>query len=257
MSDTGSSTRIMDLPDPNSGKLPQYTNTVQPTFSGYGGQTQHNTGIHGNDVNTQSNQGQGQGQGQGQMNGYIQMNVHPNPYGTTPPQNNMIPLPQHTSNHKPSGNANPYLGNPSSGSNDESLTSIVPQYTLPSRDIPMDTTSYVQDESIKANYIPPSTRSRLGLEEDEDDYLPKPKKGKREKKEKKVHFADDWMVEWQRPILVAMLYFLFQMPMLNVLMLKYLKVLKMFGEDGNLNYVGFTFKSIVFGVGVYGIEYFI
>jgi hypothetical protein len=52
----------------------------------------------------------------------------------------------------------------------------------------------------------------------------------------------------------SMMYFLFQMPMLNVLMSKYLKVLRLFSEDGNLNYKGFVFKSILFGLGVYGIE---
>ena len=251
MSDTGSSTRIVDLPDPNSGKLPQYTNSAQPTFSGYGGQSMQNAGMPGNDVMAPSNQGSGQ------MNGYIQMNVHPNPYGNTPPQNNMIPLPQHTSNHKQSGNANPYLGNSPLPTNDGNLSQNAPQYALPSRDIPMDTTSYVQDESIKANYIPPSTRGRLGLESEEDDYLPMPKRTSREKKEKKVRFADDWVLEWQRPILIAMLFFLFQMPMLNVFMLKYLKALKMFGEDGNMNYFGFTFKSILFGLCVFGVEFFI
>jgi hypothetical protein len=231
MSDTGSSTRIVDLPDANSGKLPQYT---QSAFGGYG--------ANSNDM--------GPTGASAPMNGYIQMNVHPNPYGNMSPQTNMIPLPQQTSNHKPNA-MNPYLGGvpPSSDG--------APQFALPSRDIPQDTTSYVQDESIKANYIPPSTRSGLGLGEEEDEYLPKPVKGMREKYgegKKKVRFADDWMLEWQRPILIAMMFFLFQMPMLNVLMMKYLKALKLFSEDGNMNYMGFVLKSVIFGLGVYGIE---
>lgn len=57
---------------------------------------------------------------------YTQMNVHPNPYGN-PEQPQMIPLPQV---HQP-------------------------QYRLPSRDIPMDTETYMQDLAITPNYIPP------------------------------------------------------------------------------------------------------
>lgn len=246
MSDTGSSTRIVDLPDTNSGKLPQYT---QSSFGGYGGSPMGGNAMGGNDMGSHGHAG-GPMQGSAPMNGYIQMNVHPNPYGNLPPQTNMIPLPQQTSTAKIGGASNPYAPNLSDAAG--------PQYALPSRDIPQDTTSYVQDESIKANYIPPSTRGGLGLGEEEDDYLPKSAKGAREKHaegKKKVRFADDWMLEWQRPILIAMMFFLFQMPMLNVLMLKYLKALKLFSEDGNLNYMGFVFKSVLFGLGVYGIEH--
>lgn len=270
MSDTGSSTRIVDLPDPNSGKLPQYN--PQTTFSGYGGQGSSNGGdvYHASPPSMQGmNQGMPHNMNTGmpsqmggspnQMNGYVQMNVHPNPYGNMPPQSNLIPMPQQTSIPKPSGagpSMNPFLGG--GGGNPGANPGAGPEYTLPSRDIPMETTHYTQDDSIKANYIPPSTRGGLGLGEEDDDYLPKPAKGNREKhadgKKKKVRFSDDWIMDLRSPILIAMLYFLFQMPMLNVIMSKYLKVLRLFAEDGNLNYKGFVFKSILFGLGVYGIE---
>ena len=61
---------------------------------------------------------------------YKPMNVHPNPYGNS--------------------------NNPDVMPHPESVQVPQPQQTIPSRDIPIDTTSYQQDETIKPNYIPPS-----------------------------------------------------------------------------------------------------
>lgn len=207
MNDAISTTRISDLPDSNSGKLPQYSNSSQsqPVF---------------NDT-------------------YVPLNIHPNPYGNMPPQVSIMSPPAQT---KTPPDPMSYLGG--SGITGEGN----PQYPLPSRDIPRDTIPLVQDESARVNYIPPATRSNLGIME-EDEWAPK----KKEKK-KKVHFEEDLFELWKRPILIAMLFFLFEMPMITVLMLKYLTFLKLFNDSGTLNYTGFIVKSLLFGLSVYGIE---
>jgi hypothetical protein len=58
--------------------------------------------------------------------------------------------------------------------------------------------------------------------------------------------------EIQTPILIGVLFFLFQVPFLNALMFKYLGFLKIYSDDGNLNLYGLLFKSILFGVVYFG-----
>jgi hypothetical protein len=208
MNEQISTTRISDLPDSNSGKLPQYSN-ASPASQNFNENT------------------------------YTPLNIHPNPYGNMPPQVSIMSPPMQTkSPQEQSG----YLGG-SAG-----IAEGSPQYPLPSRDIPRDTLPLVQDEHIRANYIPTAPRSNLGFIE-EDEWAPK-----RKDKKKKVHFEEDWFELWKRPILLAMLFFLFQMPMITVIMLKYLTFMKLFNESGDLNYPGFVIKSVIFGLGVYGVE---
>jgi hypothetical protein len=58
--------------------------------------------------------------------------------------------------------------------------------------------------------------------------------------------------ELQTPILIGVLFFLFQVPIINALMFKYLNFLKIYSDDGNLNLYGILFKSILFGLVYFG-----
>ena len=58
--------------------------------------------------------------------------------------------------------------------------------------------------------------------------------------------------EIQTPILIGVLFFLFQVPFLNALMFKYLGFLKIYSDDGNLNLYGLLFKSMLFGAVYFG-----
>ena len=67
----------------------------------------------------------------------------------------------------------------------------------------------------------------------------------REKKESSEKRADQIYEEIQTPILLSVLYFVFQLPILRKLLLKYIPVL--FSADGNININGLSFMSVSFG----------
>jgi hypothetical protein len=119
---------------------------------------------------------------------------------------------------------------------------------IPTRDIPMNPNSFTHDDQARPNYVP----------------------------EKSVHFADgvgggDYIKEHasmesivranarrsnqldtieaiyydlQIPILIGVLYFIFQMPIFRAQLLHFLPSL--FGEDGNFKIVGLTATSAMF-----------
>jgi hypothetical protein len=57
---------------------------------------------------------------------------------------------------------------------------------------------------------------------------------------------DDMYNEIQTPLLLAVLYFLFQLPFFRKFLFSYFPVL--FSNDGNLNINGFVFTSVLFGL---------
>lgn len=188
-------------------------------------------------------QGQGQGQrfsmqedGGANMN-YQPINAHPNPYGTpavtpesgppfpesTPPQQN-----QHHENY---------------------TVENVPKQSLPSRDIPMDSAQYQQDEEIQSNHIPRAPKLTSDYIRDyeranEEELTKHRQKQHRQKKGREtIH-------EFQVPVLISILYFIFQMPIVHTWMRKYLAFSNLYHEDGNFRLSGLIFKSLLFG-GVY------
>jgi hypothetical protein len=66
-----------------------------------------------------------------------------------------------------------------------------------------------------------------------------------EKKESSNKRTDEIYDELQTPILLSVLYFIFQLPIFHKTLFKYLPSL--FNNDGNHNLAGFIFNSIVFG----------
>jgi hypothetical protein len=89
---------------------------------------------------------------------YTPINVHPNPYGISA-QNPIMPPPQQPNvqqmqqmNHMEYSQQPPtrqYLSE-----QQQMEIQNMQQMRLPSRDIPLDTTNYQNDEEIQANYIP-------------------------------------------------------------------------------------------------------
>ena len=177
---------------------------------------------------------------------YTQMNVHPNPYGQGPPQHATIPHPQQPYVHKETGGQNPYLGNVSGPSRQ------TPQHPLPIRDVPHDTTGYQQDDAIKPNYIPKPRDIDETYVYEQEDRIRKQKRTKKQKMFSDWKF-DDIIAELQQPIIVAVLFLVFQSPTLNILMAKYLTFLPLFGETGDLTITRSLFKSAVFGIAYFGL----
>lgn len=112
---------------------------------------------------------------------------------------------------------------------------------LSSRDIPMTTSI---DPQIQPNYIPPPPPQQRDYIRDYEetseminDY---------NMNMKRQNSLDDIYSEIQTPLLLAILYFLFQLPFFRKMLFHYLPVL--FSKDGNLNINGFLFTSTLFGL---------
>jgi hypothetical protein len=57
--------------------------------------------------------------------------------------------------------------------------------------------------------------------------------------------------ELQVPIVIILLYFFFQMPIMNTLLFKKFSFLSIYNDDGNFNLSGLMLKSILFGATYY------
>ena len=118
---------------------------------------------------------------------------------------------------------------------------------LPSRDIAMTTNNIVQDPHIQPNYIPPPPQTQNQMldytqpNEDPEDIVENYNSNK-----KYSDSLDDMYSEIQTPLLIAALYFLFQLPFFRKYLLSYFPIL--FSMDGNLNINGFLFMSALFGI---------
>jgi hypothetical protein len=177
-------------------------------------------------------------------NTYMPLNIHPNPFG---PQGNAntsgggggaMPFPENV--HE---SMDPYRVGKGGLDKPYEIESG-DAHRLPSRDIPMNITDYTQDEEVQANYIPRSTEPTDYIRDYEE---AESKKWKRHEEEKyRKESAEDLVTQFQTPVIIALMYFIFQMPVLNRLLFKYGSMLPFFREDGNLNLGGMCVKSVAF-----------
>ena len=114
---------------------------------------------------------------------------------------------------------------------------------LPSRDIPMTTTGHSTDAQIQPNYVPQpqSPIDYIKNYEQTSDMIDEYNKNARQQ-----NSLDDMYNEIQTPLLLAVLYFLFQLPFFRKFLFNYFPIL--FSNDGNFNINGFVFSSILFGM---------
>jgi hypothetical protein len=189
---------------------------------------------------------------------YIPMNVHPNPYGIAkPPPGGMLP-PEYT--QKP--NQQSMMQQPYSTDNNQSSGGIANHYyandldniqqRLPQRDIPMDIAQHTQDIEIQPNYIPKPKVTADYIREYQETTDKKIKEYETNKKmERRTESLFD---EIQMPILVVLIYFIFQLPIINTFIFKKFAFLSIYKEDGNFNLTGLLLKSILFGGLYYGLQ---
>ena len=120
---------------------------------------------------------------------------------------------------------------------------------LPSRDISMSTIGISNDPHVQPNYVPPpqdNTDYIRNYEQTSDminDY---------NKNTQNDNSLDDMYNEIQVPLLLAVMYFLFQLPFFRKILFGYFPVL--FSTDGNMNINGFLFTSALFGLLYYMIN---
>jgi hypothetical protein len=131
------------------------------------------------------------------------------------------------------------------------------QYRLPSRDIPMNPTGLTQDVEIRANYVPPAPATTISDYVKEYEEKKDAKNRKYQQKKHLAEVADDIFSELQIPICIAILFFVFQMPIINTFLHKYFSFLMIYHEDGNFNTYGLLLKSMIFGATYYSISKFV
>ena len=114
---------------------------------------------------------------------------------------------------------------------------------LPSRDIPSSTLSMQHDQITKPNFVPTNDAN--------NDYIGNIIDREREIRDnqKKQNHSDNIDYIYQQlqiPILVGIIYFLFQLPVVRKHMLAFLP--NLFNKDGNPNLSGYVFNSIMFAL---------
>jgi hypothetical protein len=77
---------------------------------------------------------------------------------------------------------------------------------------------------------------------------------KYEKEKKKANAIDQMLYDLQIPLLVSVLFFFFQMPMINTMFYKNFSFLSVYNADGNINFYGILLKSILFGSIFYSLQ---
>jgi|TARA_B110000977_G_C11049767_1_gene481871 hypothetical protein len=116
---------------------------------------------------------------------------------------------------------------------------------LPSRDIPINPTSVNNDVEIKPNFIPePQNIDYITNSQSPDELI-----SLNTNKQNTLDSLDAFYNEFQLPLLAAILYFLFQLPILR-------KTIKntfpsLFGNDSNLNIYGYLFNSVLYSITFY------
>ena len=117
---------------------------------------------------------------------------------------------------------------------------------LPSRDIPIDPVNVANDNQTKPNYIPPPQIQEDYIRNNE---TPQHLIDENAKMVKNMNNYDVLFQELQLPIIIALLYFLFQLPAVK----KYSKGLLpfLFKDDGNPNIYGYMANSVMFASMVY------
>lgn len=231
----GTTTRIADLPDNNN------STSAGGVFSP--GMPMSNT-MNAAGANTNS----GFEQAVGPTN-YVPINVHSNPYGISA-QNPIMMPPQQPQMQQTGQNqqmSQVYIPN-----EQQAQLENLQHQRLPSRDIPHDTTSYAHDEQIRANYVPRANVSSDYVREYED--MTEKNLREYESKKQKETRLDIILTELQTPIFIAMLFFIYQLPIVNTIIFKKFSFLSLHTSDGNFNTNGLIFKSILFGSAFYSIQ---
>jgi len=120
---------------------------------------------------------------------------------------------------------------------------------LPIRDVPRNTESVVSDEQTMPNYVPKAPHDYIREHhENTQSFLQH-----HERSTNRRESVDVVYETLQVPILLAILYFTFQLPVMRKYLLMYLP--SIFNKDGNHNLSGLLFISILFSCTYYGINF--
>jgi len=115
---------------------------------------------------------------------------------------------------------------------------------IPTRDIPMNQMALTHDDQIKPNYIPP-------MDPNEHDYIREHSSMSEivrdnARSQNRMDSLEAIYYDFQIPILLGVMYFIFQMPVFRAQLLHFIPSL--FGSDGNFNMIGLAGTSAMFAV---------
>ena len=119
---------------------------------------------------------------------------------------------------------------------------------LPSRDIPTNTVHF-SDEQTKPNFVPqqPDQQDYIHNNDTEQEILARRMKSQNSRDSLEILYD-----EFQIPIIICLMYFIFQLPIVKSKVLSVLPSL--FNKDGNPNLSGYVFNSMFFGIAYYVIS---
>jgi len=122
---------------------------------------------------------------------------------------------------------------------------------MPTRDIPMNPNSFTHDDQARPNYVPqPKTvHFQDGSGSGSGDYIRDHTSMEsivraNARQSNQLDTIEAIYYDLQMPILLGILYFIFQMPIFRAQLLHFLPSL--FGEDGNFKMIGLTATSVMF-----------
>ena len=118
---------------------------------------------------------------------------------------------------------------------------------LPSRDIPMNAAALATDEQIKPNYLPESDAKKYIEEQDTYQSMMEKNKHKHQQQDRLDVLYD----EFQLPILIMVLFFIFQLPFVQTKLSSFFP--KLFLKDGHMSMGGYMTKTLMFGATFYTI----
>lgn len=116
---------------------------------------------------------------------------------------------------------------------------------LPSRDIPMNTAQITQDEQINPNYLPNKDTKHYIEEHDTYNSMMEKKKQKEQQQDRLDIIYD----EFQLPVLIMVLFFIFQLPFIQKKLMSFFPT--MFLKDGHMSISGYVIKTLLFGANFY------
>lgn len=118
---------------------------------------------------------------------------------------------------------------------------------LPSRDIPTNTVHFA-DEAVQPNYVPQKEQEDYIQNTDtEQEILARRMKNKNSRDSLEILYD-----EFQIPIIIGLLYFIFQLPVVRSKLT--ILIPSLFNKDGNPNLSGYIFNSIFFSLLYYVIS---
>lgn len=128
---------------------------------------------------------------------------------------------------------------------------------LPARDIPRDSLAMQHDEQVKPNYVPrhpDNIGGNSGSASEQGDYIKRYEstddvQRNNRRNQNRADTLETLYTEFQMPILMGVLYFIFQMPALRVGIMQFLPSL--FNKDGNMNLVGLVATSVGYAIAYY------